>query len=116
MNVAVKPAVERPEFRAHQDEGLGDLGRFQESVQIIHHPGEQLICVSTKNTGHSAQTLGGGRGLAFAVHKPLPYTTVNNENGSLTCLLISKPQKGSREDRLKPKVEKSHLKIGTCLF
>lgn len=41
MNVAVKPAVERPEFRARQDEGLGDLGSLQESVQIIHHPGEQ---------------------------------------------------------------------------
>lgn len=72
MNVAVKPHVERPEFRAHQDEGLGDLGSLQESVQIIHHPGEQrqLICVSTKKTGQSAQKLGWGKGSVFAVHKP----------------------------------------------
>lgn len=63
MNVAVKPAVERPQFRAHQDEGLGELGSLQESVQIIHHPGEQqqLIGVSTKkqDTVHKKWAEGG---------------------------------------------------------
>lgn len=41
MNVAVKPAVERTERRAHQDERLCDLSSLQESVQVIHHPGRQ---------------------------------------------------------------------------
>lgn len=62
VNVAVKPAVERPEFGAHQDEGRGDLGSLQESVQIIHHPGEQqqLICVGTKNRDTAQKNWGGG--------------------------------------------------------
>lgn len=45
MNVAVEPAVERPELRANQDEGFGYAGSLQESVQIVHHPGRQ-------NTAH----------------------------------------------------------------
>lgn len=70
MNVAVKPAVERPEFGAHQDEGLGDLGSLQESVQIIHHPAEQqqLICVGTKNPGHGAKNWDGG-GVIYSVYR-----------------------------------------------
>lgn len=49
MNVAVKPAVECPELRAHQDEGLGYLSSLQESVQIIHHPGRQQHSSHTAN-------------------------------------------------------------------
>jgi len=41
MDVAVEPAVERAELRAHQDEGRGYGSGLQESVQIIHHPGRQ---------------------------------------------------------------------------
>lgn len=41
MNVTVKPAIERAELRAHQDEGLGYPSSLQESVQIIYHPGRQ---------------------------------------------------------------------------
>lgn len=41
MNVAIKPAVESAELRSNQDERFGNLSSFQESVQVIHHPGRQ---------------------------------------------------------------------------
>lgn len=71
VNVAVKPAVERPEFGAHQDEGRGDLGSLQESVQIIHHPGEQqqLICVGTKNRDTAQKNWAGGGGVIYSVYR-----------------------------------------------
>lgn len=50
MNVAVKPAIERAQLRAHQDEGLGYSSSLQEPVQIIHHPGrQQHSSVSAQN-------------------------------------------------------------------
>ena len=50
MNVAVEPAVECAELRAHQDEGLGDPSSLHEPVQIIHHPErQQHSSVSARN-------------------------------------------------------------------
>lgn len=60
MNVAVKPAIECAELRAHQDEGLGYPSCLQESVQIIHHPArQQHSSVSRRNQG-TLQTGPGG--------------------------------------------------------
>lgn len=55
MNVTVKPAVECPKFRAHQDEGLSYLGSLQQSVQIIHHPGEKQHSVVSAENQDSAK-------------------------------------------------------------
>lgn len=55
MNVAVKPAVERAQLRAHQDEGLGYGRSLQESVQVVHHAGrQQHSSVSAQKPGHAA--------------------------------------------------------------
>lgn len=60
MNVAVKPAVECAELRAHQDEGLGYPGSLQESVQIIHHPGRQQHSSVSAQNQDTLQTGPGG--------------------------------------------------------
>ena len=48
MDVAVESRIERSQFRPHQDERRGDLSRFDETMEVIHHSGGKKSSQITK--------------------------------------------------------------------
>lgn len=86
MNVAVKPAIECPKFRAHQDEGLSYLGSLQQSVQIIHHPGEKQYSVVSAENQDTGKTGPGGLFIQLGEHKS-PSVKHKYDRPSLTALI-----------------------------